>query len=101
MASALSIILALSLASEPPVRPPSANGIAITAALGFSLVGFGVGYELSARAGPAEFALHAEANTVGGVGLMSMGLCLLLIAAVLTEWRFPARGPLVLGAQWP
>ena len=100
MASSLPLILALSLSAEP-AHQPSPAAVMLTASLGFALGGLGVGFEISGRARPAESNPRAEANTVGGVALISMGLCLFLIAAALSEWRFAPKGPLVLGVQWP
>jgi hypothetical protein len=93
------LFLALVLATAPPPTPPRAPpslGITLTASLGLALMGAGVGYQVSAPTSP-----HPEANTVGGVALITMGLCVFLIAALLTELHFPTNRTLVLGAQWP
>jgi hypothetical protein len=83
--------------------------------IGTGLLAVGLMFEITGRAGSdatapvLEWSAHAQADTVGGIALMSAGLCFITIAALLTPWRPPpvalwisSRGAMVsIGAQWP
>lgn len=98
MSSALSVILALSLATEPLIERPNPTAVKATAILGGVLLGVGLGFQIAGRVGsdPRMLAteLHArsEINQLGGLALMAMGVCLLSLAALLTQWHFPSFG---------
>lgn len=108
MSSAIAVILALTLSAEPVAqaaapRAPRA-GILITASLGLGLIAAGAGYDLYGRTishpdapvAPGT-AAPADAYFVGGASLIAAGLCVLLIAALLTRWYTPKA---VFGVQW-
>lgn len=111
MSGALSVILALTLAAEPvapvtPAVPPRVPhvGILITASLGIGMMGAGSGFVLHAssigepKSPPApSFTAPADYFFVGGLSLIATGLCLVLIAALLTRWYTPKT---VFGVQW-
>ena len=116
MGSVLPVIVALTLAAEPPaVEARTRPGVTVLAFVGAGLVTTGLGFELTGRAGSdprapvQEWRLHAQANIVGGVSLIAVGLCFITIAAVLTRWRPPAvsfaltphGARVALGATWP
>lgn len=116
MGSALPLILAMTLVAEsPPVDRPTRTSVKVMAFVGTSLLGLGLAFEITGRAGAdprapvLEWSSHAQANTIGGIALMGAGLCLITIAALLTPWHFPSLavwatpgGAMVaLGARWP
>ena len=109
MSSAISVILALTLSAQPvaqaaePRRVPR-TGILITASVGLGFIAVGAGFELYGRAVTDPHAPVApgtawagEGYFVGGASLIVTGLCLMLIAALLTQWYSPKS---VLGVRW-
>jgi hypothetical protein len=110
MSSALSLILALSLSAAPaapstpaPARVPRA-GILVTASIGLGFIAAGAGFDLYGRTvgqpdAPvaAGTAAPADAYFVGGVSLIAVGLCTLLIATLMTLWYTPKS---VFGVKW-
>lgn len=104
MSSAISVILALTLAAEPmaqtsPPKMPRA-GIILTGSIGFAMIAAGAGFEIYGRAGmdpSASPVPHAESLFVGGTSLIVGGLCVLLIAVLLDQWYTPKT---FYGVQW-
>lgn len=91
------VVLAAMLAgSPPPVDRPTRPFVQVTAFAGAGLLAMGLGFAVTGLAGsdpqtPAyEWSRTAPANTVGGIALMSVGLCLITIAALLTPWARPS-----------
>ncbi len=116
MGNVLPVIVALTLATEPlVVEPRTRPGVTVLAFVGAGLVATGLGFEITGRAGSDPRALvhewraNAQSNSVGGLSLIAVGLCLITIAAVLTRWKLPAvslsvtpdGARLALGANWP
>ncbi len=116
MGSVLPVIVALTLAAEPPaVQVRARPGVTVLAFVGAGMVVAGLGFEITGRAGSDprapvyEWRPNARANIVGGLSLIAAGLCLITIAAVLTRWQVPAislsvtpdGARLALGATWP
>lgn len=90
------VVLAAMLAgSAPPVDRPTRPMVQVTAFAGVGLLAMGLGFAVTGLAGsdpltPAyEWSRTAPANTVGGLALMSVGLCLITIAVLLTPWARP------------
>lgn len=108
MSSAISMILALTLSAEPVAQAAAPRvpkvGILLTASIGVGLIGAGAGFDLYGRTirepnapvAPGT-AANAEPYFVGGASLMVTGLCLVLIAALLTRWY---STKLSAGVQW-
>ena len=82
--------------------------------VGVGLLAMGVGFEITGLAGGSsvapvsEWAATAHSNTVGGIALMSAGLCFITIAALLTNWLPPkgvwvaaSSGGVVVGGVFP
>lgn len=101
MVSVLPVLLALTVgADSPPVDQPIAvptrPGVQALAWVGVGLIGVGLGFELTGRAGAdarapvPEWREHAAQYSVGGIALMGAGLCVVTIAALLTPWHFPS-----------
>ena len=116
MGSVLPVIVALTLAAEPPeLEARTRPGVTVLAFVGAGLVAAGLGFEITGRAGSDprapvhEWRPHAQANIVGGLSLIGVGLCFITIAAVLTRWRpstiswsvTPGGARVALGATWP
>ena len=96
MTSVLRLVLAMTVAAEPvpvdrPVRPP----VQVMAVIGTGFLAVGLMFEITGRAATdprapvLEWSKHAQADTIGGIALMSAGLCFITIAALLTPWRLP------------
>ena len=93
----LTAALALTVTAPPVPEPkPLHPAVLILAASSAVLMGTGVGFELQGRlaippGAPIEAWPHeARANVVGGVALIGTGLCLLTLAALVTQHRLPA-----------
>ena len=100
MSSAISVMLALTLAAEPVAQTSAPKvprtGILIVGTLGFAAIATGAGFEIYGRTvsqpgapvapGPAA---PAEAYFVGGLSLIFTGLCLVVLSVVLTRWYTP------------
>ena len=115
MGSVLPIIVALTLAAEPPAVPARTRpGVTVLAFVGAGLVAAGLGFEITGRAGSDprapvyEWRPNAQANIVGGLSLIAAGLCLITVAAALTRWQVPSvslqvtpdGARLALGVTW-
>ena len=99
MGNLLPLILAMTVAAEPlPVDRPVRPSAQVMAYIGTGLLAVGLMFEITGRAGAdakapvLEWREHAQADTIGGIALMSAGLCFITIAALLTPWRLPPVG---------
>ena len=80
----MTVVLALALATEPvPVDRPARLEVKVAAFSGAGLLTLGVVFELVGRT------QHSPHDTIGAVGLISAGLSLITVAALLTPWRIP------------
>lgn len=93
----LSAALALTVTAPPvPEAKPLHPAVLILGATGAVLMGGGVAFELKGRlAFPPgtpidEWPTIARHDVVGGVALLGTGLCLLTLAALVTQHRLPA-----------
>lgn len=93
----LSVALALSVSAAPVPEPKVVHpAVLILGATGAVLMGGGVAFELKGRlAVPPGLPLDdwprvARADVVGGVAMLGTGLCLLTLAALITQHRIPA-----------
>lgn len=84
------LVLAATLTPAQPAEPPTRRAVQLMAFSGAGLLAAGLAFEITGAGAPASTAPDlAAAQTVGGVALMSVGLCFLAIAAVLTPWNAP------------
>jgi energy-converting hydrogenase Eha subunit A len=80
----MTVVLALALAAEPvAVDRPARLEVKVAAFSGAGLLTLGVVFEIIGR---TQGSAH---DTIGAVGLISAGLSLITVAALLTPWRIP------------
>ena len=121
MVSVLPVLLALTAgADSTPVNQPNPQeatrpAVKVLAFAGAGLIGAGLAFEFTGRAGAdrlapvPEWRKDAAFYSVGGIAMAGAGLCLVTLAALLTPWHFPslafswsARGATVaVAVRWP
>ena len=106
------VLLSALLATQdaPLIDRPTPVPVKVLAFVGAGFVAAGIGFEIASSANPAgPTSVEAQRQQVGGIALISSGLSLLIIAALLTPWTGPKLalwanghgGGLTWMAQWP